>query len=398
MKLANLDLSGFAVPSERVDVQIEQLLKEGIVLRADTITCHMPSVRFSFEQKSFPYVSGEGVANIHASAIAFSLTLKIEYGGGGGSGDDDDDDVAPTEAPRTADVDDEHVLVEPVRSVGTVKSSDRVAVGSGKVPAAAAVAAKTAAPVSAAPPTSQWVDDDASPTCLLCAKKFSFTRRKHHCRKCGTLCCDDCSKARLVLPSSRSTDKERHCDSCAAAARRAAQVDTVAAASSATAPLCKSSAPALPLPPSNTSADSAASLPSSTVPQPPPPPPPPPTDAETLEWHKLGRPRLVIAARSLTIGTLDLVLEMENSWLSWAYNAVIAWANTMVKERVEAELLDALDARTGLLLAEVNALSRQYWPVLLSLAATDDTGDTASGAAAAATDKPKAVVETAPAL
>jgi alkanesulfonate monooxygenase SsuD/methylene tetrahydromethanopterin reductase-like flavin-dependent oxidoreductase (luciferase family) len=67
---------------------------------------------------------------------------------------------------------------------------------------------------------------------------------------------------------------------------------------------------------------------------------------------------------------------------SWADDAVRAGVDTALRQ----------------LLAEVNALSRQYWPVLLSLAATDDTGDTASGAAAAATDKPKAVVETAPAL
>uniref|UniRef100_W5LH80 Zinc finger, FYVE domain containing 9b n=1 Tax=Astyanax mexicanus TaxID=7994 RepID=W5LH80_ASTMX len=42
----------------------------------------------------------------------------------------------------------------------------------------------------------QWVPDSQAPACMKCGSKFSFTRRRHHCRACGKLqvfcvvCCD----------------------------------------------------------------------------------------------------------------------------------------------------------------------------------------------------------------
>lgn len=39
---------------------------------------------------------------------------------------------------------------------------------------------------------SQWVDDSKVSNCKLCQKKFSFFRRRHHCRKCFNIFCDDC--------------------------------------------------------------------------------------------------------------------------------------------------------------------------------------------------------------
>jgi hypothetical protein len=74
-----------------------------------------------------------------------------------------------------------------------------------------------------------WTPDSASQCCLLCLDKFTYSNRRHHCRTCGTLCCDVCSMKRLNLkassgssgahsppPSSGSNKKEgaRVCDSC----------------------------------------------------------------------------------------------------------------------------------------------------------------------------------------
>lgn len=47
----------------------------------------------------------------------------------------------------------------------------------------------------------QWSKDDSSPHCLLCAEKFGLQKklRRHHCRACGVLVCDQCSSKRLQL-------------------------------------------------------------------------------------------------------------------------------------------------------------------------------------------------------
>eukprot|EP00929_Paragymnodinium_shiwhaense_P032201 TRINITY_DN17897_c0_g1_i1.p1 TRINITY_DN17897_c0_g1~~TRINITY_DN17897_c0_g1_i1.p1 ORF type:complete len:325 (+),score=83.07 TRINITY_DN17897_c0_g1_i1:127-1101(+) len=51
-------------------------------------------------------------------------------------------------------------------------------------------------------------------TCPLCGTAFSHRNRHHHCRQCGTLTCDDCSKHRLRLPGDNSGNKVRICDNC----------------------------------------------------------------------------------------------------------------------------------------------------------------------------------------
>jgi hypothetical protein len=60
---------------------------------------------------------------------------------------------------------------------------------------------------------SHWVDDKESPACLICAEKFGVLRRRHHCRKCGILCCQPCSSNKLVLVD-ESMLKVRVCDPC----------------------------------------------------------------------------------------------------------------------------------------------------------------------------------------
>jgi len=42
-----------------------------------------------------------------------------------------------------------------------------------------------------------WDNDQSQSQCPLCGRKFTFLWRRHHCRYCGTLVCDSCSKHRL---------------------------------------------------------------------------------------------------------------------------------------------------------------------------------------------------------
>ena len=35
--------------------------------------------------------------------------------------------------------------------------------------------------------------------CLLCLTPFSMFRRQHHCRLCDALCCDECSRKRILV-------------------------------------------------------------------------------------------------------------------------------------------------------------------------------------------------------
>eukprot|EP00768_Dysnectes_brevis_P002961 gnl/Dysnectes_brevis/214_a244_2556.p1 GENE.gnl/Dysnectes_brevis/214_a244_2556~~gnl/Dysnectes_brevis/214_a244_2556.p1 ORF type:complete len:661 (+),score=257.87 gnl/Dysnectes_brevis/214_a244_2556:22-2004(+) len=40
----------------------------------------------------------------------------------------------------------------------------------------------------------EWIPDNSQDTCTFCQKPFTFFSRKHHCRRCGRLCCAQCSE------------------------------------------------------------------------------------------------------------------------------------------------------------------------------------------------------------
>ena len=42
-----------------------------------------------------------------------------------------------------------------------------------------------------------WLDDSSSTFCISCDAQFTCYNRRHHCRFCGNLLCNDCSKWRI---------------------------------------------------------------------------------------------------------------------------------------------------------------------------------------------------------
>lgn len=61
----------------------------------------------------------------------------------------------------------------------------------------------------------QWMPDNTSSHCTRCTEPFTmFTRRKHHCRSCGSLVCGSCSEKEAVIPDLGYHKPVRVCDSC----------------------------------------------------------------------------------------------------------------------------------------------------------------------------------------
>ncbi|QPG75253.1 hypothetical protein FOA43_002603 [Brettanomyces nanus] len=57
----------------------------------------------------------------------------------------------------------------------------------------------------------EWEDSDA---CMLCSKLFTFLNRKHHCRSCGGVFCNEHSSQSCELPEFGITVPVRVCDTC----------------------------------------------------------------------------------------------------------------------------------------------------------------------------------------
>ena len=50
--------------------------------------------------------------------------------------------------------------------------------------------------------------------CHVCSSRFTLFLRKHHCRQCGRIFCDNCSRGRRKLRNSTADEPVRVCDGC----------------------------------------------------------------------------------------------------------------------------------------------------------------------------------------
>ncbi|XP_013765225.1 zinc finger FYVE domain-containing protein 9 [Pundamilia nyererei] len=75
-----------------------------------------------------------------------------------------------------------------------------------------------------------WVPDSQAPVCMKCDVKFTFTKRRHHCRACGKVFCAACCslKCRLTYMDRKEA---RVCVTCHSALTSAQSWETPAAAS-----------------------------------------------------------------------------------------------------------------------------------------------------------------------
>lgn len=62
----------------------------------------------------------------------------------------------------------------------------------------------------------KWLPDSASSTCMLCNVRFHpIMCSRHHCRYCGGIFCNECTKGRSLLPEKfRTGEPQRVCDVC----------------------------------------------------------------------------------------------------------------------------------------------------------------------------------------
>ncbi|KAH1120767.1 hypothetical protein J1N35_003927 [Gossypium stocksii] len=68
--------------------------------------------------------------------------------------------------------------------------------------------------LEAEPP--KWLADSAASNCMLCNVRFHpIMRSRHHCRFCGGIFCNECSKGRSLLPTKfHMGNPQRVCDVC----------------------------------------------------------------------------------------------------------------------------------------------------------------------------------------
>ena len=59
-----------------------------------------------------------------------------------------------------------------------------------------------------------WVLNGSAAKCLVCSVKFGYFLRRHHCRSCGLIICNACSKTKAMVDELDENSKTRICDIC----------------------------------------------------------------------------------------------------------------------------------------------------------------------------------------
>lgn len=59
-----------------------------------------------------------------------------------------------------------------------------------------------------------WVKDEGGDSCSGCTVRFSLTERRHHCRNCGQLFCQKCSRFQSEIKRLKISSPVRVCQNC----------------------------------------------------------------------------------------------------------------------------------------------------------------------------------------
>eukprot|EP00026_Physarum_polycephalum_P008384 Phypoly_transcript_08466.p1 GENE.Phypoly_transcript_08466~~Phypoly_transcript_08466.p1 ORF type:complete len:434 (+),score=73.14 Phypoly_transcript_08466:42-1304(+) len=72
-----------------------------------------------------------------------------------------------------------------------------------------------AAPATTSPGAPKWAPDESTNACTACKTPFTLLNRRHHCRRCGGLFCNDCCGLTTSLPEQFGQKKRsRVCNKC----------------------------------------------------------------------------------------------------------------------------------------------------------------------------------------
>ena len=69
-------------------------------------------------------------------------------------------------------------------------------------------------PISEQEKKEKWVPDEKVNNCLNCNKEFSTLLRKHHCRICGNIFCNDCANQNICIKLKNNNITIKVCDKC----------------------------------------------------------------------------------------------------------------------------------------------------------------------------------------
>ncbi|CAH1793266.1 unnamed protein product [Owenia fusiformis] len=65
-----------------------------------------------------------------------------------------------------------------------------------------------------------WIPDNECSSCIQCQKKFDWSCRRHHCRRCGRIFCSSCCDNSAPLPRMSFVDPVRQCADCVLKTKR----------------------------------------------------------------------------------------------------------------------------------------------------------------------------------
>mmetsp|Transcript_15899 Transcript_15899/g.25166 ORF Transcript_15899/g.25166 Transcript_15899/m.25166 type:complete len:594 (-) Transcript_15899:75-1856(-) len=60
----------------------------------------------------------------------------------------------------------------------------------------------------------KWIKDEEVTNCMKCKAVFTFMRRKHHCRNCCLIFCNECSSKRIAILHLKLKGPQRVCEAC----------------------------------------------------------------------------------------------------------------------------------------------------------------------------------------